>query len=62
LVADAVQGILDPALTEKFAVDRLAIGVDKSRTHSEAQELDIEQLCSLEDLLPDSRKQDTMSS
>jgi hypothetical protein len=57
-----VQGILDPALTKKFAIDRSAIGVDKSRAHLDVQELNIEQLCSLEDLLPGSRKQDIMSS
>jgi glycine/D-amino acid oxidase-like deaminating enzyme len=52
LVADLVQGILDPSLRKKFEMNRARSHVDSSRFRNEVGELDVEQLCSAEDLLP----------
>jgi len=51
IVADAVEETLDPLLVKKFAVDRHCIRVASNRT-SAPRELDIEGLCSPQDLLP----------
>jgi hypothetical protein len=52
LVADVVQGTLDPSLRKKFAINRECRHVDLSRFKGGVDELDFEQLCSAEDLLP----------
>jgi len=51
LVADVVQGTLDPLLGKKFAINRGWNHVDLSRFRNGVDELDVEQLCSAEDLL-----------
>jgi hypothetical protein len=49
LVADALQGTLDPALAKKFAFGRKHEHLDTSRPHTKPEELDPMQLCSPED-------------
>lgn len=53
IVADAVQGIMDPATKQRFALDReTSLAKDGSREHQkERSELIIEELCTPEDLL-----------
>ncbi|KAK7473075.1 hypothetical protein VKT23_001178 [Stygiomarasmius scandens] len=54
LVADTIQGKLEPALVKKFAVDRpasFAARTDGVRAAEEIEELDMNQLCDSEDLL-----------
>ncbi|EIN10043.1 hypothetical protein PUNSTDRAFT_66610, partial [Punctularia strigosozonata HHB-11173 SS5] len=58
LVADAVQGTMDPVLVKRFAVDRDILKEDRSRLSSNesglggVQELTEDILCTPEDLLP----------
>ncbi|EIN06698.1 FAD dependent oxidoreductase [Punctularia strigosozonata HHB-11173 SS5] len=58
LVADAVQGVMDPALVKRFAVDRDILKEDRTRLPSNergfggVQELTEDILCTPEDLLP----------
>ncbi|KAJ7928452.1 hypothetical protein B0H13DRAFT_1967323 [Mycena leptocephala] len=49
LVADAIEGKLSPELVAKFALDRVPNQIDESRRDT-AQELDLSQLCTPEDL------------
>ncbi|KAJ7782733.1 FAD dependent oxidoreductase [Mycena metata] len=49
LVADAIESKLSPALVAKFALDRTPNHPDASR-HDEVQELDLDQLCTSDDL------------
>ncbi|KZP27594.1 hypothetical protein FIBSPDRAFT_730595, partial [Athelia psychrophila] len=56
VVADAIEGKLDPSLVKKFALDREYIPASTSRTGS-AKALDIANLCSPDDLLPISMAQ-----
>ncbi|KAK7045622.1 hypothetical protein VNI00_007455 [Paramarasmius palmivorus] len=50
IVADAIEGTLDPELTSKFAVDRKFDHGDKSREGQTPQDLHIDQLCTPQDL------------
>lgn len=52
IVADAIEGTLDPAIAQKFAVDRKPTTVDLSRGKLKPTDLATEQLCTPEDLLP----------
>jgi sarcosine oxidase/L-pipecolate oxidase len=52
LVADALEGKLDPALAQKFAVDRVFDHGDLSRPAEKPHELLEQQLCTHEDLEP----------
>ncbi|KAH7927462.1 FAD dependent oxidoreductase, partial [Leucogyrophana mollusca] len=53
IVADAIEGKLDPAIAKKFAVDRaIAPGVLAERNTRPIRELDLAELCLPEDLLP----------
>lgn len=52
IVADAVEGTLDPLLVKKFAVDRDCTNNISSRSGCAIIELDIKDLCCPEDLLP----------
>ncbi|KAL6298270.1 FAD dependent oxidoreductase [Sparassis latifolia] len=52
LVADAIEGVLDPALVKKFAVDRQENADVVFRRGRTASELDFGTLCTSEDLLP----------
>lgn len=52
IVADYIQGTLDPSLVKKFAVNREHTHADESRM-GQVSELNLEQLCSETDLLPD---------
>ncbi|KIM81419.1 hypothetical protein PILCRDRAFT_8774 [Piloderma croceum F 1598] len=52
IVADAIEEKLDPSQAKRFAVDRDCTQLHSGRT-SAPEELDVEGLCSLEDLLPD---------
>jgi len=47
IVADAIEGTLEPYLVKKFAVDRQSI---RSSRPSNPQELDVNDLCSPDDL------------
>jgi sarcosine oxidase/L-pipecolate oxidase len=51
LVADLVEEKLDTELITKFAVERKAAMSDPSRT-GEVKRLDLNQLCTAEDLIP----------
>jgi len=55
LVADVVQGTLDPSLRHKFAINREFSHVDLSRLRNQVVELRMEQLCTAEDLLADTK-------
>ncbi|KAG7449647.1 FAD dependent oxidoreductase [Guyanagaster necrorhizus] len=50
LVADALEGKTEPTAGKKFAFDREADHSDHSRAGTERQELDLDQLCTSEDL------------
>ncbi|KAG6837069.1 hypothetical protein H0H93_015337 [Arthromyces matolae] len=50
LVADTFEGTLDPNLAAKFALQRPYHGVDGSRTGMAVRELNLEQLCTQDDL------------
>ena len=52
IVADAIEGTLDPVIAQKFAVDRKHTNVDLSRETLKFANLATEQLCTPEDLLP----------
>lgn len=54
VVADAIEGKLDPALVEKFAVERECAqsGIGRIGSMSAMRVLDIANLCLPEDLLP----------
>jgi len=52
IVADAIEGTLDPAIAQKFAVDRKHTTLDPSRGNLKPVDLETEQLCTPEDLLP----------
>ncbi|KAI0940618.1 hypothetical protein AcW1_003767 [Taiwanofungus camphoratus] len=52
LVADAIEGILEPALVSKFAVDRPYVERRASRPGLTPRELDHNDLCNPDDLLP----------
>ncbi|KAF8270483.1 FAD dependent oxidoreductase [Lactarius quietus] len=52
IVADAIEGTLDPAIAQKFAVDRRHTTLDLSRGDSKPADLATEQLCTPDDLLP----------
>ncbi|KAF7315136.1 DAO domain-containing protein [Mycena indigotica] len=49
LVADAIEGKLDPPVAEKFSLTRKPVQTDESR-HDNVQELDLNSLCTPEDL------------
>ncbi|KAJ7287241.1 FAD dependent oxidoreductase [Mycena rebaudengoi] len=51
LVTDAIEGKLSPDIEAKFAVDRVPREIDPSRPGQVAQELDLTQLCTPEDLV-----------
>jgi len=55
LVADLVEGKLDSELITKFAVERRAAMPDPSRT-GQAKRLNLNQLCTPEDLIPGGRR------
>ncbi|KAK0486148.1 FAD dependent oxidoreductase [Armillaria novae-zelandiae] len=50
LVADLLEGKMEPAVKKKFAFDREVDHIDDSRAGMERQELDLGQLCTSEDL------------
>ncbi|KAN0126262.1 FAD dependent oxidoreductase domain containing protein [Lactarius tabidus] len=52
IVTDAIEGTLDPAIAQKFAVDRRHTTLDLSRGTLKPTDLVAEQLCTPEDLLP----------
>jgi sarcosine oxidase / L-pipecolate oxidase len=52
LVADALEGKMDPELVKKFAVDRVFDHGDLSRPAEKPHELLEQPLCTLEDLEP----------
>ncbi|KAI9441668.1 FAD dependent oxidoreductase [Lactarius indigo] len=52
IVADAIERTLDPAIAQKFAVDRKHTTLDLSRRALKPVDLSTEQLCTPEDLLP----------
>lgn len=55
IVSDAIEGKLDPAIAQRFAVDRKHSTVDRfdpSRGLLRPVELTTESLCTPEDLLP----------
>ncbi|KAF8270485.1 FAD dependent oxidoreductase [Lactarius quietus] len=52
IVVDAIEGTLDPAIAQKFAVNRKRTTLDLSRGNSKHADLATEQLCTPEDLLP----------
>ncbi|KAJ6595594.1 FAD dependent oxidoreductase [Mycena vulgaris] len=51
LVADAIESKLTPELVAKFSVDRTPNQADESRAAGVVQELDLSQLCALDDRL-----------
>ncbi|KAG5639483.1 hypothetical protein H0H81_001605 [Sphagnurus paluster] len=51
LVADVVQGTMEPSVASKFGIERDYSTVDSSRAGMLVKELDISQLCTPEDLL-----------
>ncbi|KAF5380555.1 hypothetical protein D9615_004704 [Tricholomella constricta] len=53
LVADVIQGTLNPSLAAKFAIERQYTANDDSRPGMSVTELDVSQLCTPEDLLAD---------
>ncbi|KAG5342594.1 hypothetical protein C0989_012099 [Termitomyces sp. Mn162] len=50
LVADTVDGTIDPEVAAKFSIERSYVAVDESRLEMAVAELDLDQLCTLEDL------------
>ncbi|KAG6920182.1 hypothetical protein DXG01_004951 [Tephrocybe rancida] len=50
LVADAVDGTIQPDVAAKFSIERSYIGTDESRSGAPVVELDLDQLCTPEDL------------
>jgi sarcosine oxidase/L-pipecolate oxidase len=52
VVSDAIEGRLDPAIAQKFAVDRKYSTLDPSRGHLRPVDLITVPLCAPEDLLP----------
>ncbi len=50
LVADVLEGKMEPAVAKKFAFDREVDHTDALRTGMKRQELDLGQLCTPEDL------------
>ena len=52
IVTDSIEGTLDPAIAQKFAVDRKHTTSDLSRGTLKPVDLATEQLCTPEDLLP----------
>ncbi|KAI9465297.1 FAD dependent oxidoreductase [Lactarius psammicola] len=52
IVADAIEGTLDPAIAQKFAIDRKHSAFDLSRGALKPVDLTTEELCTPEDLLP----------
>ncbi|KAH9046853.1 FAD dependent oxidoreductase [Lactarius hengduanensis] len=52
IVADAIEGTLDPAIAQKFAVDRRHTTLDLLRGTLKPVDLATEQLCTPEDLIP----------
>jgi sarcosine oxidase / L-pipecolate oxidase len=54
LVADAIQGVMDPVIAKRFAVDREITAADQrpARGFGAIQELMEEKLCTPQDLLP----------
>ena len=52
IVMDAIEGTLDPAIAQKFAVDRKHTTLDLSRGILKPADLATEQLCTPEDLFP----------
>ncbi|KAG6857205.1 hypothetical protein H0H87_008271 [Tephrocybe sp. NHM501043] len=53
LVADAIDGTMEPDVAAKFAIERSYTGSDKSRPGLPIAELDLDQLCTSQDLLLD---------
>ena len=54
LVADAIQGTLDPDIRDKFALDRQYTSRSEARL-GEPTELELGELCTAADLLHDAR-------
>ncbi|KAH9067603.1 FAD dependent oxidoreductase [Lactarius vividus] len=52
IVADAIEGTLDPAIAQKFAVDRKHTTLEQLRGILKPVDLATEQLCTPEDLIP----------
>ncbi|CAL1711342.1 unnamed protein product [Somion occarium] len=52
LVVDLIQGKMEPSLVQKFALDRQMVVHDIFRPGQTARELDVDELCTPEDLLP----------
>ncbi|KAI0302378.1 FAD dependent oxidoreductase [Multifurca ochricompacta] len=52
IIADAIEGTLDPVIAQKFATDRKHLTFDQSRGLLRPLDLATEQLCLPEDLLP----------
>ena len=52
IVTDAIEGTLDLAIAQKFAVDRKHTTLDPLRGTLKPADLATEQLCTPEDLLP----------
>ncbi|KAH9050938.1 FAD dependent oxidoreductase [Lactarius deliciosus] len=52
IVADAIEGTLDPAIAQKFAVDRKHTTLDLLRGTLKPVDLATEELCTPEDLIP----------
>lgn len=50
LVADIVDGTIDLDVANKFSIERPYVGADGSRLGMEVAELDLDQLCTPEDL------------
>ncbi|KAG6813524.1 hypothetical protein H0H92_010229 [Tricholoma furcatifolium] len=54
VVADTIDGTIDPAVAAKFSIERSYIGADGSRPGMAVIELDLDELCTPEDLQPSS--------
>ncbi|KAJ3519778.1 hypothetical protein NM688_g9253 [Phlebia brevispora] len=52
LVADAIEGVMEPELVKRFAVNRETNVHTLSRSNEPSKELDLNQLCTPDDLLP----------
>lgn len=52
VVVDAIEGTLDPAIAQKFAIDRKHTTLDLSRGMLKPVDLTTDQLCTPDDLLP----------
>ena len=51
-MADAIEDKLDPKLAARFSIDREVKRPNGERIPDVIQELDIDELCGLEDLMP----------